>query len=101
MSNGLVLLASVVWLSVVAFAALLVWMRRPTKRRTTDELESIIAALRARVIDLEDKHEHHIKRDAVRAMRDRRDETAQVSPDAPKAARLAALRDKARVRGLI
>jgi hypothetical protein len=62
-----------VWLSVAALAVAVIITKAPKRRKPVDELEATDAALRNRIIDLEDKLEHHIKREAVRIGRDKRE----------------------------
>jgi hypothetical protein len=60
----------VVWLSVVGLLALVFVQRSPKRRKPVDELEATDQALKNRMIDLEDKFEHHLKRDANRIRRE-------------------------------
>lgn len=85
----------VVWLSLVGLAVALLVTRTPQKRRTPDEWEATVAALKNRVIDLEDKHESFVKRQAVRSGRQRADEVAVPSLPFDRATRLAAVRQRA------
>lgn len=80
MSNAAALLVGVVWLSLVAFAALVLVQRSPRRRKPVDELEATDAALKNRLVDLEDKFEHFVKREAVRAGRAARETTQQTLP---------------------
>lgn len=73
MSNAVAALAVVVWLSLVAVVLFTVWFRAPKRRKPVDELEAADAALRNRLVDLEDKFESYVKREAVRGMRARKD----------------------------
>jgi hypothetical protein len=72
-SNAAYLFLAVVWLSVAAIVAVAVLQRSPKRRKPVDELEAADAALRARLIDIEDKFEHYVKREAVRSMRTRQE----------------------------
>lgn len=107
MSNAAWIFLGIVWLSAVTLAVAVVVTRAPKKRKSTDELEAAIAALRNRIIDLEDKLEHHIKREAVRIGRDKKDsaQTDLLAGSDPLSARreaLSALRTRvAAQRGII
>ena len=100
MSSALAALIAAVWLSLVALAALVVVQKSPKRRKPVDELEAADAALRLRLIDLEDKFETYCKREAVRLMRARREPEQQELPIDRKE-RLSALYKRARERGLI
>lgn len=83
MSNAVVALAAVVWLSVVGVVAFSFWLRAaPKRRKPVDELEAADSALRNRIVDLEDKFESYVKREAVRGMRARKD-AAEMQPELP------------------
>jgi len=69
-SSALAALVGVVWLSLAGLAALYVVQRSPKRRKPVDELEATDQALKNRLIDLEDKFEHHLKRDANRIKRE-------------------------------
>ncbi len=69
MSNAIIALIAVVWLSLIALGAVVLVQRSPKRRKPVDELEAADAALRQRVVTLEDNFERHVKRDAVRAGR--------------------------------
>jgi hypothetical protein len=89
--------ALLVWASLVGLAVMA--MRRPTKRKSQDELEAVLSALKHRIIDLEDQLEHHVKREAVRIGRDKRESAQGALPlsgglDTDRPARLAALRSE-------
>ena len=73
MSNAGWIFSGMVWLSLVMVALSFVVLHAPKKRKMTDELEAMIAALKNRLVDLEDKHESFVKREAVRNMRARQD----------------------------
>jgi len=68
-SDAAFALAAVVWLSGVALLAVWLVQRSPKRRKPVDELEATDASLRNRIVDLEDKFEHHVKREAQRGMR--------------------------------
>lgn len=74
MSNAAWLFSAVVWLSLVALGVVVALSRAPRRRKPVDELEATDAALRNRLVDLEDKFESYVKREAVRSMRARREE---------------------------
>jgi hypothetical protein len=96
MNAELAIVVSVVWLSLAALAAVVIVQRSPKRRKPVDELEAADAALRARLLDLEDKFEHYVKREAVRNMRTRQ-ESAPDQPPLPgvdRLSRLAELRAK-------
>ena len=69
MTTGAYVLAALVWLSLVAVVCAVLYLRAPRRRKSQDEVEAAFAALKLRLIDLEDKHETFVKRDAVRAGR--------------------------------
>lgn len=96
MSSAAYALAAVVWLSLVALAVVVVLQRSPRRRKPVDELEAADAALRNRLVDLEDKFEHYTKREAVRAGRAKREDMVEqpVLPLADRAAHLSMLRQK-------
>jgi hypothetical protein len=50
--------------------ALILLLRQPRRRKPVDELEAADAALRARIVDLEDRLEHFVKRTAGRLSRE-------------------------------
>jgi hypothetical protein len=89
-------LITLCWLSTVA--VLLFWMHThsPKRRKPVDELEAADAALRNRMLDLEDKYESFVKRLAVRDMRAKRAEDSgqPVLPSTNRADELAALRGR-------
>jgi hypothetical protein len=96
MSAENAIVVSIVWLSLVGLAIAYLFVRSPKRRKPVDELEATDAALRNRIVDLEDKFEHHLKRDAVRSLRDRKEQAEeQESLPFDKAARLSILRRKA------
>jgi hypothetical protein len=101
MSNAAIGAWLVVWLSLVGVGIALLVLRQPRRRKPVDELEAADAALRARVIDLEDKYESAAKRYAVREMRARRelDQDQGVLP-LDKVSRLALVRARAAAAGL-
>ena len=70
MSSALAALIGVIWLSLAGLAGLYVVQRSPKRRKPVDELEATDQALKNRLIDLEDKFEHHLKRDANRIKRE-------------------------------
>jgi len=78
-SNAVAVLLGVVWLSLASLVGLKISQLSPKRRKPVDELEAADAALRLRLVDLEDKFEHHLKRDAVRLGREKR-ETQQDLP---------------------
>lgn len=80
MSNALAVLLGVGWLSVVGVVALVLLLRQPKRRKPVDELEAVDAALRNRLVDLEDKFEHYVKRENVRAQRGRAAAEQEVLP---------------------
>jgi hypothetical protein len=82
-----------VWLSVVALVGVYLVQRSPKRRKPVDELEAADAALRNRMVDLEDKYSSFVKRLAVRDMRERREEAPEI-PGLDRATRLASLRAK-------
>lgn len=92
MSNAAYLFLAVVWLSVAAIVAVAVLQRSPKRRKPVDELEAADAALRARLIDIEDKFEHYVKRESVRDMRARR-ESAPEQPSLPGVDRVSRLNE--------
>jgi membrane protein implicated in regulation of membrane protease activity len=101
MSNAVVALVAVVWLSLVAVGALWVVQRSPKRRKPADELEAADAALRGRIVELEDRFESHVKRDAVRSGRARvEDGGAQAALPFDRATRLQAVRERGHARGL-
>jgi len=71
MTTSILIFALLVWASLVGLAVML--LRQPKKRKTQDELEALVAALKNRVIDLEDRLEHFVKREAVRRGRETKD----------------------------
>jgi len=92
-SNAQALLAGIMWVSVVGLILGLALLRAPKKRSTLDVVEGAVAALKLRVVDIEDKFEHYTKREAVRGMRARKDEAESQQPlPLDKAAHLSALR---------
>lgn len=109
MSSGAWVFLGLVWASVAALVALLMVQRAPKRRKPVDELEATDAALRNRIVDLEDKFEAYTKRENVRQSRARiESEGAGVGrlPIKPavggdRSSYLAALRMRARERGLI
>jgi len=100
MTTSTLLFAVLVWVSLVGLAV--AWMKQPKRRKTSDELETGIAANRSRILDLEDRLEHFVKREAMRVSREKRDPTQGVLPQgvlpmpgdlgSDRGARLAALR---------
>jgi hypothetical protein len=95
MSNAAYFFLTMVWLSVVSLVAVAVAQRSPKRRKPVDELEAADAALRNRLVDLEDKFEHYVKRESVRDMRARREGGAGEQPPPPgidRASRLLELR---------
>ncbi len=96
--------AGLVWLTVAAGSIAWILSRAPRKSKPLDRdaLEAADAALRLRVADVEDRFERHIKRDAVRAGREKAaDEAAQGVLPLDRAARLSAARTRAKAQGLI
>mgnify|MGYP001610452083 CR=1 FL=1 len=93
---------SLVWLTVAGLVGLYLVQRSPKRRKPVDELEAADAALRNRIVDLEDKFESYTKREAVRGMRARKDaaDDAQQALPVDRNARLSLLREKARAVGL-
>ncbi len=100
MTNAQAILFAVVWLSVVGLAALILVQKAPKRRKPVDELEAADAALRLQIIDLRDKFEHYVKREAVRFGRAKAEEAAGGGqPMLPglgtdRASRLAAVRER-------
>jgi hypothetical protein len=82
-------------------AAVLWYLTRPKQKppKASDELELSIQALRGRVLDLEDRFEHYVKRESVRA--GRAAERAPQAAQGTKAAELARLRGVAVTKGLL
>jgi hypothetical protein len=83
----------------VGVAAVFLIVRQPRRRKPIDELEATDAALRNRIVDLEDKFESYTKREAVRSMRARREgspdqQALPLNPIQDRAARLAELRTR-------
>jgi len=70
----------IVWLSAVGLIALYLIQRSPKRRKPVDELEAADAALRNRMVDLEDKYESFVKRLAVRDMRAKANEAQPELP---------------------
>ena len=93
---------SLVWLTVAALTGLYLVQRSPKRRKPVDELEAVDAALRNRLVDLEDKFEHYVKRESVRDMRARKDNgDVQAVVPTDRASRLLAVRQRAQAAGLI
>ena len=106
MTTGAWVFISLAWVSLMGFFAVLIILRQPRRRKPVDELEAADAALRLRMVDLEDKFEHHLKRDAVRTMREKKESAPglydAVDPLSDRRAALAALRSRvAAQRGVI
>jgi len=104
MSNAAALLIGIVWLSLIGLAVAYLITRRPVPKKPLerDALEATDAALRLRIIDLEDKFEAQQKRNAVRAMRERREEQLELPLAEPdRKTRLAAVRARAAAAGLV
>jgi len=100
-SNAAILALLVVWLSLVGGALALLVLRSPKRRKPVDELEAADAALRNRLVDLEDKFEHYVKREAVRTMRGKKDvDEAQAVLPLGRADRLRAVQQRAAAAGL-
>ena len=93
MTNAAYFFLAIVWLSAVALVAVYLVQRSPKRRKPVDELEAADAALRNRMVDLEDKYASFVKRLAVRDMRERKEEQPEL-PGLSRAAQLAALRSK-------
>ena len=92
--------AGLVWLTLACLAGVLLVQRSPKRRKPVDELEATDAALRNRLVDLEDKFEHYVKRENVRDSRARREvETGQGVLPLDRAARLQAVRERGKARG--
>lgn len=97
MTNAAWTFSGLVFVGIVALVALSVLLHAPKKRKSTDELEVAYSALRLRLGDIEDKFEHHLKRDAVRLGREKKDD-GQLAlqnlavPGGDRQARLSALR---------
>lgn len=79
MSTAAWIFLSLVWVSAVVLVVFFFWLRSPKKRKTSDEIEGSISALRGRVTDLDDRLEHHVKREAVRIGREKRDNDLEQS----------------------
>lgn len=77
MSDAALVFSALVWVSTLAALLIFVWLRAPKRRKAVDELEAVDAALRNRIVDLEDKFETYTKREAVRYMRARKDASTQ------------------------
>jgi len=95
MTTSTLLFAVLVWVSLVGLAV--AWMKQPKRRKTSDELETGIAANRSRILDLEDRFEHFVKREAMRVSREKREPAQGSLPlsgdvGSDRGARLAALR---------
>jgi len=100
-SNAALALIGVVWVSLVLGALALVVLRSPKRRKPVDELEAADAALRNRLVDLEDRFEHYVKREAVRTMRGKKDvDEAQAVLPLGRADRLRAVQQRASAAGL-
>jgi len=100
-SNAAILALLVVWLSLVGGALALLVLRSPKRRKPVDELEAADAALRNRLVDLEDKFEHYVKREAVRTMRGKKDaDDAQTVLPLGRADRLRAAQQRHAAAGL-
>ena len=93
MTNAAYFFLAIVWLSAVALVAVYLVQRSPKRRKPVDELEAADAALRNRMVDLEDKYASFVKRLAVRDMRERRQEQPDL-PGLDRGAQLTALRAK-------
>ena len=98
MTLGVAILVAVVWLSIVALAALLLVQRSPKRRKPVDELEAADQALRGRLVDLEDRLEHFVKRQASRGRREEEPPAQLPLPD--KNVALLDLTRRARAMGL-
>ena len=95
MTNAAYFFLAIVWLSAVALVGVYLVQRSPKRRKPVDELEAADAALRNRMIDLEDKYSSFVKRLAVRDMRAKKEEVGQPQLSGiDRATRLAALRAK-------
>jgi hypothetical protein len=92
-TNAAYFFLSSVWVSVVALVAFYLVQRSPKRRKPVDELEAADAALRNRMVDLEDKYESFVKRLAVRDMRNKKEEGSnQIPLSLDRRARLTELR---------
>lgn len=87
--------AFTVYATAVVFAIVLLRRPAPKKPLDRDALEATDAALRGRLTELEDRFDRHVKRDAVRAGREKADEAAQGTLPLDRAGRLSLLRQKA------
>jgi hypothetical protein len=97
MTTGAYIFLATVWLSIVGLAALYLAQRSPKRRKPVDELEAADAALRNRMVDLEDKYESFVKRLAVRDMREKKSSAGEQTTlpyGVDRATRLAELRSK-------
>jgi hypothetical protein len=103
MSPAAWVFAGIVWLSIIAVVVTVLVLRRPAPKKPLerDALEATDAALRARIVDLEDKFEHYVKRETVRDSRARREvDGGQGNLPLDRAVRLQAARERGRSRGL-
>lgn len=80
MSNAAWLFGAIVWLSLVGLGVVVVLSRTPRRRKPVDELEAADAALRNRLVDLEDKFESYVKRENVRSMRAKKETREEEAP---------------------
>ena len=96
MTNAAWLFMGIVWVTLGALAGLFLMQRSPRRRKPVDELEAADAALRNRILDLEDKYESFVKRLAVRDMRAKKEQPEQENPPGftDKASRLAAVQQR-------
>jgi membrane protein implicated in regulation of membrane protease activity len=100
MNSGALILLGVVWLTVAGLAALVIYQRAPKRRKPADELEAADAALRGRIIDLEDRLEHFVKREATRARRESGGNDQQLGLPLDRAGAVLEITRKAKAMGL-
>jgi len=99
--GGVLELTAWVYLAAVsiyvgAVVAYLIWKdgQRKVKRASPDDIDAAISAIRGRCVDMEDRIESYIKRDAVRSTRALKEKEGQLPlmENDSKMARMSALR---------